>query len=247
MSCWLGAKRWRNEEGDVVAKYPGTTSRIASEDGHPTKILRVPVTPTPPPEDIGIVLADLRAGRCVGFMPGGRIVHLQGCPISTNEHDRLLPQLRLPTRRYVVDLTYPRVMTRPAGPVHPVARVVQPEISARTVPLHPHLSYTRDGSDSWVCPISPHDTNWHWYPGATTDYLDQVAIWLLKTDVWLLTGGGILSTATWVGAAASHEPAVVLTYPPSMPCRCGSGVEYARCCRPRDFEALLQGIRRGSP
>jgi hypothetical protein len=242
MPYWLDTEPWRHELGDVLAKYPGTVPISHQEGGHSTKVLRVPVTPVP--KELGVVLADLNAGCTVGLIRGGAIVHWPDCPVPRDKHNELLPRLRLPTRRYLVDLAYPNRMNGTAGPIHPVVRIIKPDISARTVPLHPHLSRTTDGSDSWACPIAPHDTDWHWYPGATADYLDQIAIWLLKTDVWLATGGGLLRAATWIGADSSHVPIDVLANPENRPCRCGSGLHYGRCCRPRDFEAFLGTVRR---
>ena len=242
MSCWLHEARWRRERDDVLAKYPGSRSLLRTIAGHPTRVLHVPMTPVPARDDSAVIFADLDIDRPVGFMPGGMLTHSPSCPVPLDNHERLLPRLRLQPRCYRVQLTYPPRAGNSAGPLHPRARVLAPEISHRTIPMHPHLNRSVDGIDSWVCPIPPHDTGWDWYPGATADYLDQVSIWILKTAVWLLTGGGLLTPARWIGPAASHRAIDILSNPPDAPCPCGRGFEYRTCCRTRHIRIFLRAL-----
>ncbi len=245
MSCWLNGRLWRHEVDHVTVAYPGATWRERLIGGHSIKIWRVPVEPIPGQKQLPLVLADLSDARSVYFEPGGRIRHSPDCSLREDGHPRLLPRLRVVARRYTVEFEYPPARCGEAGPKHPRARVLQPEVSARTFPDHPHLNRTEDGSDSWACPIAPHTTDWKWREGATVEYLDQLAIWLLKTAVWLATGLGILGCATWIGPDAPHRPADVLASPSDAACRCGSGAGYGRCHMPRDMNALLSELSRG--
>lgn len=190
--------------------------------------------PHPPSDELPLVLHDLSQERTVAVGRGGVIRHWEECPVGT-DHGELLTGLKLPAVSYVAEFEYPLAKERAGGPVHPRVRILDSEISVRTMPEHPHFNRTKDNLDSWACPIPPHDTDWAWCKGATADYLDHVAIWILKTVVWRQTGGGLLTSAIWVGPYSRHDPAGVLALAERGPCHCGSGVEYAGCHRSEDL------------
>lgn len=97
--------------------------------------------------------------------------------------------------------------------------------------------YAGVGGESWACPISPQSTGWQWRRGATVYYLEQVALWILKSAVWIATGGGILESATWLGPDTPHGPLHLLTtVRPDDSCWCGSGSAYEACHRRLDLE-----------
>lgn len=100
----------------------------------------------------------------------------------------------------VASLTYPVAGQGKTWAEHPKVRVLDPAI-ADVYPLHPHIFRRSDPQDAWACPVSPQDNRWTWKSGATVAYLDQVAIWLLKTQVWATTGVGAAGLGKWVGPA----------------------------------------------
>lgn len=241
----MSANFWDREVAEVTQEYPDALWRETNFNGRPTRVWRLTMKPIPEGEELHRVLADLDRGDEVYIRRRGQVGHSPNCGQAWDQHPQLLPNLRLNPHPYVVELTYLPAREGEAGPVHPRARVIDPEISHRTYLTHPHMFVDRDNDDSWACPIAPHATDWKWRKGATVEYLDQLAIWLLKTAVWLATGGGILPSATWIGPAAPHGPADVLASPSHVACRCGSGAEYSRCHVPRDVGALLSELRLG--
>jgi len=202
--------------------------------------------PIPTDADFHLVLEDLMADQSVRLLPGGQLAHSWKC--ERKHLDATVLKITVPPRRFVVSLEYPELPDGDTGPIHPRARVGTglmmsvapgPEISRRTLPYHPHLSYDNK-EDSWACPLSPHETDWTWKHGGTREYLDQVAIWIFKTEVWARTGG-VLGGGLWVGTSVSHEPTDVLaSVAPDSPCRCGSGTSYRRCHMPFDLRQLSE-------
>ena len=211
--------------------------------------------PIPAETQLHQILADLDAGKLVFMESRGKVCHAdEQCGIPWEKHPVLLPYLRLVPRPYIVELTYPPTPRGKAGPVQPKARVIRPKISACTVVGHPHLYVSKpyacpkrlrlcsgEGRDSWACPLSPQTTDWNWGEGATIRYLDQVALWVLKTAVWTASGGSVLSLGRWMGPATPHGPADLLaSMRPSDPCNCGSGKTYKTCHMKLDLARIVQ-------
>ena len=196
--------------------------------------------PIPPQDELAKVIRDLNDGRVVDVGFRGQVRHSDATPIvDSDDITRSLQRLCIPRRPYVVELQYPVAQKGPAGPVHPRVRVVHPEMSFRTYPRHPHMSSDAYG-DSWPCPVSPHETSWAWTKGATWLYLAHVALWILKTEVWARTGGGIGSCGTWLGPGTPHTPSYIVgAVRTDGPCRCGSGGFYKRCHQARDILAAV--------
>lgn len=196
--------------------------------------------PIPNQEDAPIILADLEEGNLVNVGLNGKVGHSRNCEVALNEHRRNLPFIRLSVRPFTVELEFPTHRFNRVGPVHPKLRVLSPGI---THPTHPHLFYDRMTGDSWACPISAQDTTWQWELGATVKYLDLCAIWLLKSAVWVTTGGRVLPVlGHWVGPATSHQPRDVLRETDlEGPCRCGRGRTYKDCCFAADLGAAIRG------
>lgn len=217
-------------EADEVARYYPLSLGKPFETGNWIFAWEVRMNPIPRPEELDAVLSDLQAGFEVDIGPHGRICHsTRECGQRLHDHSAEMPRVVVPDRPYLVELAYPRVPNGPSGPVHPKARVIEPEISIRTYPMHPHLSSSASG-DSWSCPLSPHDTSWRWQKGATWLYLAHVALWILKTEIWARTGGGVGALGRWIGEADPHTPNHVLsTVSVEGPCRCGRGVVYRDC------------------
>lgn len=231
---------WNHEVAEVTREYPDAQWVEDEIGGHPTRVWRVTMNPIPAREELRQVLADLEQGREVCIRKRGQVGHFPDCEEPWDIHAKLLPRLRLDPRPYVVELIYPPFLNGDTGANHPRARVIDPEISRRTYPAHPH-----PGSNSYACPISPQATDWCWREGATLRYLDQVTLWILKSAVWILTGGGILASAAWLGPASPHGPLDHLrSIDPAGPCWCGEGKTYGACHTQWDIEEAISSIGR---
>jgi len=228
MSFWMGLDLWNHEVKDVVQAYPDAEWREAIDEGKPTRAWRLTIAPVPTQDELRYVLADLDVGRAVAIHQHGRIAHSPKCEVPLDSHAALLPNLKLPQETYLVDLVYRPSPRDASWPTQPKAFIMNPEVSVRTYPRHPHMYVGSSGS--WACPLSPQDTQWRWKRGATVAYLDQVAIWLLKTAVWARTGAGLAGMGKWIGSDTSHDPAsLISSIKASDPCWCGSGVCYEGC------------------
>jgi len=228
---------WEREVEDVTREYPDARLAQATIGRQLTCAWLLTMRPIPNEDELPAVLADLKRGEQVCVRKRGEIGHSPEC--SQPHHEVVLPRLRLSRRPYVVELTYPSSPTGDAGPLHPRAKVIDPEISHRTHPSHPHM-YVGPGEESWACPMSPQSTAWRWRRGATVRYLDQVALWILKSAVWIATGGGILESATWLGPDTPHSPFDLLgSVRPGDPCWCGRGTAYEACHQRGDIERAI--------
>lgn len=232
--------RWQREQALVIAAYPSAQAHAEVGAGAGKKFWIVRMSPVTSSDRLPYALADLDANRSVCLRLNGEVGHAAECPALAGEHAQY-PLVLRPTT-YVVRLDYPEHEYDRAGPVHPQARVLEPAVTIQTMPQHPHLFTTLDRSDSWACPIAPHQAHWTWHEGGTVMYLDQVAIWLLKTIVWWRTGGGVLRFGRWLGDDASHDPLVLLGTDARSPCPCGSGKKYGNCHRQSHLEAVLRGL-----
>lgn len=227
MLSWMRSDLWKYEVKEILQAYPDAECRETVDEGRPTRAWRLTMRPIPSQDELGCVLVDLDVGRTVSIHQYGTISHSLKCEVPRDNHPLLLPSLKLPQQTYLVDLLYQVPAKNATWFVQPKVFVINPEISVRTYPYHPHM-YT--GNGSWACPLSPQDRGWKWEKGATVAYLDQVAIWLLKTAVWARTGAGIAGLGKWIGPHTSHDPAsLISTIKATDPCWCGSGVCYENC------------------
>lgn len=219
--------------------YPGAHLLLPSTAGEPFTLF-VQIKPNPEAEERGKVLADLKRGLAVGIGVGGKLHHSNAeCMDGDEQHPVALSNTRLPNRKYLIGLSYPPGIGT-SFPIHPRARIIAPHLNQVTADAHPHMHHVADAGDFWACPLAPHTTAWRWETGATLSYLDQVAIWILKTEVWLGTGGGIGRLGVWLGPDATHEATQVLSaIRPQDPCRCGRGDRYAHCHMRRDMQAAI--------
>lgn len=226
----------------VKEAYPNASffERL-NERGVAVRGCRVIMDPIPRPEDLAMVLADLEAEEEVSIGLNGKISHSGDCATPREKHQKRGLALRLAHRRFTAELEFPPNLFAVLGPVHPKFRVLDPVTSLRTHPAHPHLFGDNRTGDAWACPVTAQTTTWKWQTGATLEYLDQCAIWLLKTEVWAATGGRVLSGfGRWIGPSTSHQPRDVLRATDSEgPCRCGSGQKYKECCFVRDLRAAI--------
>jgi len=229
---WMDEGLWQYEERLVRAYYPEAFRiDLGSSSGW-----RVVMDPVPSPVELREVLLDLAEDAEVAVGIRGSV--RSRVPRGPRDLGRSTGLPAVPRRPYLVEFEYPESRCGPAGPVHPKARVVAPAISLCSYPKHPHMNFDAAG-DSWACPLSPHTSTWDWTRGATWSYLAQVALWIIKTEVWARTGGGIGTLGLWLGEATSHEAGHVVGT--VGPCRCGSGLYFNNCHKQSDLDRLVQG------
>lgn len=237
MIPWLNPHDQRRELERITDVYSRSCFQLSPSQGG---FLLTQIRPAPEKSEQGRLLEDLQLGHTVGVGRNGGVRHRSDDCLNEGKHPETLSGLRLPNRSWLIELAYPPAPGNPF-PIHPRARVVLPNLDSQVVYAHPHMhkAFGARIQDAWACPLPPHSTEWQWYPGATLAYLDQVAIWVLKTEVWLATGGGIGQLGVWLGESASHEPGDVLAeVNPQGPCRCGRGLRYAECHLVSDLAAL---------
>jgi hypothetical protein len=197
--------------------------------------------PIPPPDELLLVVADLARPETslVQIEPDGRIRHHPRCTGRHELHDDRLARLVLPDAAFLLSAALY------GPPQHPRVRVIDPEISARTYRGHPHLYHP-----DVICPLFPPEKTWSWHTHNLVDYLGHVAVWLLKSLIWIATrdtnGKGL-----WIGPDVPHDAETLLRLTaPEDPCHCGSGGKYKKCHRSQDiirFMAERGGeIHRGS-
>lgn len=240
MAFWMKPDLWEYEVKDMASIYPDAQWRNVHEKGTDTRAWQLIMEPIPNKEELHYILYDLNRGVRVSIGQNGKISHSRTyCELPLVCHPLFLPKVRLVSIRYLIDLTYPIIPQNAAGPVQPKVRIIMPEISARVYPKHPHM-YCDPRYDSWVCPLSPQNSQWNWQKGATVSYLDQVAIWILKTAIWAKTGAGIAGLGIWIGSDTPHRALDHLNMIKSTdPCWCGSGICYEKCHMKQD---ILQAI-----
>ncbi len=98
----------------------------------------------------------------------------------------------------------------------PKVLVVEPEISHRTFPNHPHLYL--DGS---VCSFFPPDETWLADRDTVADLIDLTIIWLKSHIGWVENG-----FKKWPWEEAPHDLSEVKY---NAPCPCGSGIKFKKC------------------
>jgi hypothetical protein len=196
------------------------------------------MTPIPPPEELLLIVADLTRPEAslVQVEPDGRIRHDPGCANRHHVGDARLAHLVLPDTASLLNAAIY------GPPQHPRVRVIDPEISARSYPGHPHLYHL-----DVICPLFPPEKTWDWRTHNLTDYLGHVAVWLLKSQIWIATRDAN-DKGLWIGPEVPHDAATLLRLTArDDPCHCGSGKKYRQCHRSHDvlrFMAERPGERR---
>lgn len=190
--------------------------------------------PAPTPEDAPLVFEDLALGNAVSVGISGMIGHSRNCGFAHDQLSHHWSSIRLSNRQLSVELEYPASLNGIVGPVHPRFRVISPGIIRRH---HPHLFHENTGKDQWACPITPHGTAWNWEHGGTLEYLDQCALWLLKSEVWVTTGGEVFPwLGHWLGPDSGHQILELIKDAKlDGPCRCGKGTAFGDCCYSGDL------------
>lgn len=200
--------------------YPDSEWGERVEGNRFFRCLRTLITPVPPTEEIFVILADLDRGRDVSVEPRGRLRHRLACQ-GPHQLRGSLEELTLEDQTFLVEATFYTMTEDPRG------RILEPEVSRRIFPSHPHF-YDID----IICPVFPPDRSWAWSTHLVTDYLNHVALWLIKSMVWR-------KTKVWIGPhICYHSPDHLLrVVHRSAPCPCGRGLTYGQCCRSKHITA----------
>ncbi|HHY08259.1 MAG TPA: hypothetical protein GX530_07010 [Corynebacteriales bacterium] len=169
------------------------------------------ITPLAPPSDAFGVISALAEDRYVEIHIGGRI--------DVDPEDLPEKMLELPIDEEELRKTFYLLARHEGPPSHPKVFMTLPQLPR----LCPHVF--PDGS---LCPLLPSGGAWSWVENSLADYLDHIAIWLVKFSVWdatrKATGQGI-----WIGSEAPHDPASLAATPLNAQCYCGSGLRFGQC------------------
>ncbi len=244
MGFWIPPKLWKSEVNKITSVYPGAQWSDIIDEGHQTRAWLLTMDPVPDKDELPLILHDLDNGIGISIGHRGKIHHSgEQCVVSLKQHAKLYNGLKLEPFIYLVEFIHRRPDIDTVGPTQPKARILSPEISTRKYQNHPHM-YIGTRNDSWACPLSPQHSDWAYGDNATVEYLDQLSIWLLKSTLWIATGGGILSFGTWIGPDTSHKPIDLLSTIHAVdPCWCGSGRSYEKCHSRNDVNiAIIQQV-----
>lgn len=215
--------RWAGEVEVMERAYPAFTWGERLDGSTPVRFWTGVLQPLSPESDIDPILADLAANRHVVVSTNGRLAHDIQC-YGPHKLPRKLHNLGGLDQAFHLDACH-----RPP-PAPPLVRSIDPEISRRRFPEHPHLY----GETGELCPLFPPDVPIGTEPITLADYLDQVALYLVKHQVWE-------ETAKWIGRHVDHR---VLDWAvklgdrlllrdlgvrPNDPCWCRSGKRAIKC------------------
>jgi hypothetical protein len=220
MSWWQNNPiRWQHEVEEMITWFPVSQWGERIQNNVSVRYWEVIVEPIPIPKELPLILADLDRDSWVDIEPGGRIRHHSGCHA---EHvlKPELENLNLTNEAFLIELTYRE------PPAQPYARCLIPNWSKLTLPEHTH--FYNNGIGDIICPLFPPDDDWQWRKNTAVDYMIYVAIWLLKTTIWMSVkdkfGRGV-----WIGSWANHSLEAILRVHPEQKCPCGSGRKFKQC------------------
>lgn len=100
----------------------------------------------------------------------------------------------------------------------------------------PLLKQNHVWNDGAMCAFLASD--WNWESLTVADAMRDHFIWLVK---WMVFN----ATDTWIGSEHENHPAYHLQKVGKKNlCWCGSGIQYRRCCRPRDLQVIQAANQR---
>lgn len=177
------------------------------------------IQPFPSDQKLGAILQDLENAAEIIIRVCGGLVHDPNCTVLHANPAYLDRLSKIDCKFKLLVLVFPPKR-------HPEAMSLEPLISRKLYPTHPHLR-----GEAFLCPYFPSDGDWSWENNNVADFLDYTSIWLAKHMVWDQTGG--YKGGTWIGYYAGHTPReLVANVGRNLQCPCGRGRKYKRCCRP---------------
>ncbi len=204
-------KRWAKEEHLMAVWYPQFSYKAKIINGMISRVWYGTITPWADTiEEAAAVLDRLEKGLEVHSC-AGKVVLPPGCA----------PQ-QVPIPAYltakILSEEYQIKVIHRAPPAHPRAWLISPKI-----PSAPHR-YLPEGA---ICPLTPHEREWSWETHSLVDYIDAIAVWLIKVNAYIKNG------YQWIGGESSHKPQDLAKINPHEQCWCGSGRPYGLCCKKR--------------
>lgn len=207
------------------------------------------INPLPPIAELSLVVSDIEQIRAVG-VSGRGVTHLDDCKsehvISSEVVTKALTNLENLTYTVAVCLneTSNSVLRK-----QPIAVCLEPEITYRVYPDHPHLNsgfFDEDSQyyfpDSFCYTDNPDALGESEFDRAIAG-LNQITLWLLRHHIWLETRKYV-PKGVWIGPNAESFPSFM--YPrvinPEGRCHCGSNAHYRSCHLNSDLRAWEQEI-----
>ena len=214
---WLeDPERWEYECRQMKKHYPGWQPKGCHPGEKNPKETVAPVwvgsiTPLALPSDALAVISSLAEDRYVQ-------VHING-RVDVDPEDLAEKTLDLPIDEKELRRTFFLLARHEGPPSHPKVFMTIPQLPG----LCPHVF-----GDSSLCPLLPSLGAWSWDGHSLVNYLDHIAIWLVKFSVWdatqKATGYGV-----WIGREALHHRILLSATPPNAQCYCGSGLRFEQC------------------
>ena len=162
-----------------------------------------------------MLASDLDQHEEVWLTRGGGVHHHRSC---TTMHQQLQPPIR-GIASFQISFRIRATLPRP--PAVPYVQVLEPEVSRKLFPNHPHILTI--GDIDVACPSLPSFDPFDWQRNTIVDYLDKTMLWLVRHAVWAQTG-------TWLGKGWPHDPRILACIiDRRSPCPCGSGKWYLAC------------------
>ncbi len=184
---------------------------------------RIPFRPAPALPELPKVVADLEQDDIVDLSTHGTVLHSEQC---AREHGTPLASKRIESHFASRSPDYVAIATFPSEQSEPTVWVSRKGWDRSVLAGHPHLN--EDGSS---CVLYPPNDDWNPVRNDLADFMDQVSLWTLKTEVWVARGSRKASVG-WPGSGQGHEIDELLRTADYARCQCGSGFSYALCCRP---------------
>lgn len=214
---WLeDPQRWTHECREMKKHYPGwqLLSCHAHEKNSKETVPQIwvgSITPLAPPSNVPGVVSALAEDKYVE-------VHIKG-RVDVDPEDLPEKMLELPIDEDEIRRAFYLLARQEGPPSHPKVFMTIRQLP----PLCPHVY-----DDGRLCPLLPSRGAWSWERNSLANYLDHIAIWLVKFSVWdairKATGHGI-----WIGSEASHDPIILAVTPRNAQCHCGSRLRFGQC------------------
>lgn len=222
--------RWEREVEDMRHWFPVSDWSQVETESIKMRFWQVLVEPIPTGRELQLLISDLDRDGAVEMLRDGRLSHSARCH-AKHEGPNSLKDLKLVDEAFLIEVLYRE------PPALPIARCIDPPLSRKTCPEHPHF-YEPD----IICPLFPPDRTWQWARNTAADYMVHVSVWLFKTAVWLVAKKAS-GCGYWLGSEVDHNPSRLSRTDASAPCMCGSGMPYRRCHR-QIHRAALEGFGR---
>jgi len=201
----LDQPRWELERQLMAECYPGFLHAFALRHGLVVRVWHGSIRPWPDcPLQATAAIDRLDRDEDV-LIRNGTVLPPAEAAMPRVPHSKLTNS--------VLTTDYRLLTVHRVPPHHPRTWVLSPRV--RFPDRHVY-------NDDAVCPLTPHEDEWSWATHTLVDYLDDVAIWLVKHSFYKLTGN-------WVGSESQHNPHNMPQVRRNAQCPCASGLPYGEC------------------